>query len=198
MKKISEYNLNEVLNKFVTIVTPTSLKPFVGDQTKVMAFCFIGTAGDLCFQIMDDRIAQDILLKYDESFEVEVVDISTVSQDKIHKSERILDFSTAAVSPFLIELRKLEELDGFRDKHFPDDILVPTYTNIPDNKMQLVWMRPSDIEQDVIVATAIESRESVAKGDMLCLVPSEEDGLMAVPYETYESFLKEEMNEVQN
>ena len=194
MRKISEYNLNEVLNKFVAIATPTSLKPFVGDQTKVMAFCFIGTAGDLCFQIMDDNIAQDILLKYDESFEVEVVDMSAVSQDKINKSERILKFSTTGISPFLIELRKVEMLDAFRDKRFPDDMLIPTYTNIPDNGMQLVWMKPMSVEQDVIVATAIESRENVMRGDILCLVPSEEEGLVAVPYETYESFLKEEMN----
>jgi hypothetical protein len=191
MKPISEYNFREIVGRYVEIQTPDSIKEMVGGKDTVKAFCYIDQQTGISLRVIEDTNAL-IILRYNENYMVkplEIHEIPIAEADSYHSDEGLT-----------VEQRKLRNaliLDPYRDNQFPDDVLINTYSNPPEEDMKSVWMRPTGVKENVIIATALENVDLIEEGDELCILPSD-NGLIAMHFGLYKAILEEgeDSNEV--
>lgn len=194
MKPISEYNFKEVIGHFVKIQTPDHIKKVVGDKEFILTYCYVDTQAGISFQVIDDE-NNLIILRYDEKYLIDPVEISEVSAENIKKGTEIEDVHTNDITKTQWAIRYLDIFDPYRDDRFPDDILIPSYVNPPSQETKSIWMKPIDIydEDKLIIAEALESVDNISTGDHLCILPTE-DGFVAMNFELYKHIIKGEKN----
>lgn len=189
MKPISEYNFREIVGQYIKMETPDSVKELVKNKEVIHAFCYIDQQAGISFQVIEDTPSL-IILRYDEGYVIEPMDALDVTIDEKVKTKNITDDYIKNITKEQLGFRFMDLLDPYRDNQFPDDVLIETYTEPPQEILFPVWMRPLKIEDSIIIAKALETVGDIYEGDILCILPTDE-GLTAMDYELYKIILEE-------
>ena len=206
MKPISEYNFREIVGHF-TLIQGVIIDP---QYDKYLGYCYIDQGEGISFRILsmiNDNSVKDtydefVILRYNKEIELDIYEPSdTIVRSLTNKIDEIYKSN---INSFYRDKR---EYDPYRDKVFPDDLLLLTFITVNDKiESEPIWIRPSKTIEDNVIGITIEdgkyihrntqviilNKEVIFKNDNGESIPS----IFAATFDVLEKIVKEENNEI--
>lgn len=194
MKPIDDYNFREICEKTVKMEIPEALKTLLDNSEYMVAVGYIDSEHGISFQVVgvinEDKVSaftkRKLTLRYDSSYVLEPFGLEQLSPDMTVTVSSIISSARNSVSHMAITFRCMDILDPYRDNKYPDDIILPSYSDPPKLDAHSIWMKPDRIEDEMIIAKAIEKRDTISVGDEMCILPKD-DGYIAMSYNLYKA-----------
>lgn len=175
MKPISEYNFREIVGEYL-IVENTSIDP---NHNKYIGYCYIDTEAGISIRIVGKYIEEEhvvelsvdklYIFRYDSDMMIEIFNGTNEALDAIKDNIDAIYMRTGIES-----LRDNIEYDPYRDKQFPDDMLLVVATLIENNiEFELLWVRPLEInENGNVFGQTIEGGRIISEGTNIAIMNS--------------------------
>lgn len=177
MKPISEYNFREIMDNFVILDTSDYQNSFLEYKTYI-AYCYIDIEKGVSFSLygryedgnifeMKDHI---VTLRYSEKLNLEIY--NSLDEKMVQYAARMKELYT--MPDWIDDVRKDARYDRYRDKAFPDDMLLSIRTpkNNTDNNFdqieEALWVRPiSMLDNGELIGITIEDGKYIEKNSMV-------------------------------
>ncbi len=169
MKQITEYNFRDIVGHFVKIRFPRGENPVNPEWDEFIAYVYIDTEAGMTLEIIggyyDGKISKVIngstKVRYGEGISLELYE--KPDEEMLKTAKFIEDIYTP---DWIGQIRNDPVYDPFRDKQYPDDMLLLVATFV-DEKMDFerLWVRPVNVDQnDNVLGKTIEAGRTIAMG----------------------------------
>jgi hypothetical protein len=174
MKNITEYNFRELVGQNVKMNFTDGRTFLDPDFEEYVAYGYVDLDAGMTFEVIggykDGKIYTDPTssnkIRYSEDLELEPYD--DPDEEMLGKAKFIEDnYTPEEILPF----RSDERLDPYRDKVFPDDLLIPVNTITDGRRLhELLWVRPYTENQGMIMGMTIESGHIIKEHEVIAIV----------------------------
>lgn len=178
MKPIAEYHFREIVGEFVKMRFPGGRNFVNPDFEEFIAYVYIDTEAGMTLEIIgaykDGQVIKDPTssnkLRYSEDIMLELYDNS--DEEMLDKARFIEENYTP---DWIGPLRESAVIDPYRDKAFPDDMLIPVHSlEEKDGEYrgiaELLWVRPIYSQDDKLFGITIESGKYFEQGTIVTIV----------------------------
>ena len=189
MKSITEYSFRDIVGKFVKAHFPKGIRyfsmihsegerPKLADFDEYIAYVYIDTSAGMTFEIIggysEGRIFKDPTssnkVRYGDDIMLEIFD------DPDEEMNDTAKFIEENYTPdWILPMRENTIYDPYRDKAFPDDLLIPIHSISEEDGMQfdvseLLWVRPNCLYEGNLIGETIESGKNFERGTQVLIV----------------------------
>ena len=178
MKPITEYSFREIVGHFVKMQFPQGRNFIDPECEDFIAYVYIDTEAGMTLEIIgaykDGRVHMDPTssnkLRYSDDIILELYD------DPNEEMLETAEFIEESYTPDWIgPLRDDTAFDPYRDKVFPDDMLIPVHSleekdGEYEGIAELLWVRPIHAEGDKLFAVTIEPGKYFEQGTTVTIV----------------------------
>ena len=178
MKPITEYSFRDIVGHFVKMQFPKGRNFIDPSCDDFIAYVYIDTEAGMTLEIIGACKAGQIIkdptssnkLRYSEDIMLELYD--DPDEEMLDKARSIEENYTP---DWIVPIRWDDMYDPYRDKAFPDDLLIPVVSlEEKDGEYQGVseplWVRLVDIEDDKLFGITIEPGQFFDQGTTVLIV----------------------------
>ncbi len=174
MKNMSEYSFRDLAGHFFRMRFPNGRRFPDPDFDEYIAYGYIDVEAGITLEVIGGYDGKKLhrnpesstKIRYDECIELEPYD------DPNEEMLEVSNFIEENYTPDWIgPVRADERFDPYRDKAFPDDMLIPVNTIIDGKRItELLWMRPGTIHDNMLLGMSIEPGRVVPEGTVAAIV----------------------------
>jgi len=187
MKKITDFSFRDIVGKYVLISDERKMIDRDLGYEEYVAYCYIDVDRGISFKvyagIKDGNIdfiyydnpysTKSITLRYSAVGKLEVYNSVTADMEK-----QASEIESIYTPEWIVKtgIRDDLDFDPFRDKVYPDDLLIPVHT-LKNGKQirEDLWVRPTRIYEHRLVGKTIESGKVISCGEELAILKSGEE-----------------------
>ena len=160
MKNITEYSFRDIAGHFLKMKFADGMNFLDPAFKEYVAYGYIDTEAGMTLEIIGGfkdgeihrdptssnkvRFSDNILVEPYENPDEEMLEWAKIIED---------NYTPDWIGP----VRADEKYDPYRDKAFPDDMLIPINTIVDGERItELLWIRPGTIHEDMLLGMTIE------------------------------------------
>ncbi len=174
MKIIAEYSFRDLVGHFFKMRFIDGRRLPDCDYDEYIIYGYIDVEAGITLEVIggnkDGKLYRDpgssTKIRYSEYIELEPYE--NPDKDMLN----VADFIEENYTPDWIgPVREDERFDPYRDKVFPDDLLIPVNTIIDGERVhELLWIRPETIHRDMLLGMTIEPGRVIEQSTVAVIV----------------------------
>ena len=174
MKLITEYSFRDILGHFVKIQFPKGRNFIDPECDEFIAYVYVDTEAGMTLEIIggykDGQVRRyptsSNKVRYSDDIVLELYDNP---DDEMLETAKFIEenYTPDWIGP----VRDDERYDPYRDKVFPDDLLIPINTIIDgEREHELLWVRPVQIRDSNLLGITIEPGQVIENNSLVMIV----------------------------
>ena len=178
MKLITEYSFRDIVGHFVKMRFPKGRNFIDPEFEEFIAYVYIDTEAGMTLEIIggykDGRVFRDPTssnkLRYSDDIVMELYE--NPDAEMLEEAKFIEEnYTPEWIGP----VRENPVYDPYRDKAFPDDLLIPVHSLVEEegellNVSELLWVRPIILDDDKLLGITIEPGKHFEQGTQVMIV----------------------------
>lgn len=178
MKLITEYSFRDIVGHFVKVRFPKGRNFIDPEFEEFIAYVYIDTEAGMTLEIIggykDGRVFRDPTssnkLRYSDDIVMELYE--NPDAEMLEEAKFIEEnYTPEWIGP----VRENPVYDPYRDKAFPDDLLIPVHSLVEEegellNVSELLWVRPIILDDDKLLGITIEPGKHFEQGTQVMIV----------------------------
>ncbi len=178
MKLITEYSFRDIVGHFVKMRFPKGRNYIDPEFEEFIAYVYIDTEAGMALEIIggykDGRVFRDPTssnkLRYSDDIVMELYE--NPDAEMLEEAKFIEEnYTPGWIGP----IRENPVYDPYRDKAFPDDLLIPVHSLVEEegellNVSELLWVRPIILDDDKLLGITIEPGKHFEQGTQVMIV----------------------------
>ena len=178
MKRITEYSFRDIVGHFVKMQFPNGRNHIDPECDDFIAYVYIDTEAGMTLEIIggykDGQVRRDPTsfnkLRYSDDIVLELYD---EPDDEMIETAKFIEehYTPDWIKP----VRENPMYDPYRDKAFPDDMLIPVHSLVEEdgelvNIAELLWVRPVHLSGENLFGITIEPGKYFEQGTQVAIV----------------------------
>ena len=178
MKLITEYSFRDIVGHFVKVRFSKGRNFIDPEFEEFIAYVYIDTEAGMTLEIIggykDGRVFRDPTssnkLRYSDDIVMELYE--NPDAEMLEEAKFIEEnYTPEWIGP----VRENPVYDPYRDKAFPDDLLIPVHSLVEEegellNVSELLWVRPIILDDDKLLGITIEPGKHFEQGTQVMIV----------------------------